>query len=827
MKKTMRLLLVIPNIDSYRAFLHDLYSELHAAGTEIHVACTMDSLWNRNASSLDLYAHFHPLGLPRGMSPIAHLVAAHKLNALVRRLRPDVVHAHFSAAIFTTALAWRNTWPPTLGSFQGLSFPQIRGLKGHLLKSAESWAASRFDTVSVLTPDDLQHLSRTAKRASILQTYSCGFGCDLEKFDPERISTMEQITLRARLGIKPDDRVFVFVGRFVEFKGFDLVVRTFLQIAGSHARLRLLLVGAQDPLHPSGLTQKENRALERCAQIIEVGHDPDVAKYLTISRAMVFPSRREGMPVCLMEALAMGLPVITRDSRGCRDVVRHKRDGLVLKNPTVDTLSAAIKCLAEDDNLHNQLSVEAFTGRQRFDRRTFVREQIELYQEFARPLSGFAKKPCRTCARFAVILLATLLCLISAGLGFARHSVGSFEYGQYYGYPADFSQTGLLVLNPHHRYFSQLPEESIKAPHGHLQHFYPAKDDDDFPYAELQALEAQQVASGGLPIFITATYEGKSRPVYFAWHLGLDSNGHPTTNPSTWGRPVNLRDETFIQFFVKNYVHEHMFQPPLQNYWLAVDNCSFSISLYGVLDDRGIFHAVDRFDRPFPQNDKDYLDSVIYFLKRLKVIAPQVRIIGNAGSMSDESRFAEVWAGFDGMINEDFLESLQSDGYSRDRVYKAFARCQWAEAADKVVILRALIPNDSSFEDKLRTAYVAYVILRGPNFYFAPRYSDDGAKGIPMSTYSQVQAALGTSSKAASSRVYNTGSRRPGYRLYWRETSNGIAYLNWSGKALTVQLPTGRQYVDRNGETVASITIPDLHGDYVRYSTDSLTRGTL
>jgi hypothetical protein len=159
----------------------------------------------------------------------------------------------------------------------------------------------------------------------------------------------------------------------------------------------------------------------------------------------------------------------------------------------------------------------------------------------------------------------------------------------------------------------------------------------------------------------------------------------------------------------------------LKNYWLAPDNCMFLIGDYGVLDDQNVNHSVDRFDPPFAQNDKDYLDSIVYFLSRLKQIAPDIHLMGNEGSMSDEARFSEVWAGFDGTTREDITQDFQPDSYSRDDVYSGYKRYQWEGPAGKVAMLRALLPNDSSFRDKLRTSYVAYLILRGPNFFFAPR----------------------------------------------------------------------------------------------------------
>jgi glycosyltransferase involved in cell wall biosynthesis len=383
----MRFLLVIPNINSYRAFLGELCSELNANYAQVHLACSIEGMMGQNASGQDSCVHFHPLRLPRGMNPIAHLKAARELDALVSQLRPDIIDAHFSAAIFTTALARRSSWPVTLGTFHGLSFPLVNGIKGRLLRTAESWAAGRFDSVCVLTQDDRKRLHEVAPGATVKVPYSSGVGCDLHNLSLDRVPASERQSLRKRLRIEPDDRVFIFVGRFVAFKGFDLTVRTFLQIAETDPQLRLLLVGARDPVHPSGLTSAEDRARKNCPQIIDVGWTADVASYLAISDVLVFPSRREGMPVCLMGALAMGVPVITCASRGCRDVVRHGRDGLVLRDCTADTLGTAMKRLAQDDGLRARFSAEALAGRQRFDRRIFIREQIDLYRQHAACMS--------------------------------------------------------------------------------------------------------------------------------------------------------------------------------------------------------------------------------------------------------------------------------------------------------------------------------------------------------------------------------------------------------------------------------------------------------
>src|SRR5262249_57137434 len=91
------------------------------------------------------------------------------------------------------------------------------------------------------------------------------------------------------------------------------------------------------------------------------------------------PSQREGMPVWLMEALAMGVPVITASTRGCREVVQHGVDGLVLADCAPSRIARAICDLASSPEMHGDFGRNALAGRQRFDRRIFVAQQVHAY----------------------------------------------------------------------------------------------------------------------------------------------------------------------------------------------------------------------------------------------------------------------------------------------------------------------------------------------------------------------------------------------------------------------------------------------------------------
>jgi glycosyltransferase involved in cell wall biosynthesis len=384
----MRLLLVVPNVSSFRSFLGDLAENLIGRGVDVSCACSTAALWGGGRLPVEDHIRWYHIPFPRGMNLPAHLRAATSLNRVVGVATPDLVHAHFSSAIFTTALAKRKSWPITIGTFQGIGFPMREGPAGTALRLAETWATKRLDHVWVLTDDDYARLRAAVPRASINRQEGWGFGCDLTRYEPTRVSVTEKAELRARLGLTAENVVFTFVGRFVSFKGFGLVVRAFLRLSEQDPAVRLLLVGARDCLHATGLTQEEERALKSASQIIHAGWQVEVQSYLAITDVVVFPSQREGIPVSLMEALAFGVPVITANSRGCRDVVRDHVDGIVLRDLNEGALVSAMRLLRLDRLLLSNLSRAALEGRRRFNRLNYIKAQGETYERLVRQQDG-------------------------------------------------------------------------------------------------------------------------------------------------------------------------------------------------------------------------------------------------------------------------------------------------------------------------------------------------------------------------------------------------------------------------------------------------------
>lgn len=371
----MKVLVLTPTNASY-AFLQTMLVQMRDKGWDMHFASS-DFTFGENVPA-NAGITFHSVPFPRGADVKGHLIAARHLRKLVADIQPDVIDVHFSATMLTCALARQANWPPVLATIQGLRFPTQSGARGKVEQWVECWSAKRMYSVTVLTADDYQALVDAGVGNAVLQK-ALGFGCNLEKFDSSLIAKDEKSHVRQEIGLREADLPLIFVGRKTAFKGFHRVVSAFSIVAEKHPELRLIVCGNADPIHPSGLTASQEHDYQTNKRIVDMGWVDNVRPLLAISYLNIFPSEREGMPVNLMESLAMGVPVVTFNSRGCRDVVSHESTGIVVKDLSPQTLADAISHLVENSDIRQRYSDTALAQRDKFNRQHFIDERMRVF----------------------------------------------------------------------------------------------------------------------------------------------------------------------------------------------------------------------------------------------------------------------------------------------------------------------------------------------------------------------------------------------------------------------------------------------------------------
>lgn len=223
------------------------------------------------------------------------------------------------------------------------------------------------------SPSVVEHLrTRAHMAASRLRCIPGGV-------DVERIKAAPPADRRA-LGLGDDEQVILWVGRFDPIKGLDELIDAFaIVVKENNAKLLLAGEGAYEPairrrVDQAGLVDR----------VMFLGRRTDVASLLKIADVFVLPSRTEGMPNALLEAMAAGRAIVTTDVPGCRDVVENEVTGMVVPSRDVGALAGALSRSIRLLTVRIRLGAAAaehvaarFTQRACFDR------YLSLYAEVA------------------------------------------------------------------------------------------------------------------------------------------------------------------------------------------------------------------------------------------------------------------------------------------------------------------------------------------------------------------------------------------------------------------------------------------------------------
>lgn len=316
----------------------------------------------------------------RGSNPLRELNAVLGLVRLYRGERPDLVH-HFTlksivfggVAAKLTGVSGRVSAVTGMGFVYGSDALLARVLRPFirlLLRMGMSGAGSR---VIVQNPDDARAIVdgnlADASRVRLIK----GSGVDTSRFRP---AGTESVADGAPVR-------FLFAARLLYDKGIADFVEAGRILRCAGLPVQLVVAGEPDAGNPASVSEGELAAW-RSEGIVEfLGHVRDLDQVMARMTAVVLPSRyREGVPRSLIEAAAAGLPIVTTDTPGCREIVEHGSNGLLVPPRDVQALAGAMRMLAENRALASEMGAR---GRAKvlaeFDERSVIERTLCVYGE--------------------------------------------------------------------------------------------------------------------------------------------------------------------------------------------------------------------------------------------------------------------------------------------------------------------------------------------------------------------------------------------------------------------------------------------------------------
>jgi glycosyltransferase involved in cell wall biosynthesis len=325
----------------------------------------------------------------------ADVATAIEFARLCRRLQPDIVHTHNpKPGVYGRIGARLAGVPVVVNTVHGLyALPGDRLAKRAIVYGLERVAATCSQAELPQNPEDLPVLRRL--RIPERKLHLLGNGVDLARFDPDAHAGARR-QVRTELHIADDEVVVGLVGRLVREKGYREVFEAARRVRAEHPRTRFVVVGPTDLDKADAITQEELDVAAGDAGVVFLGMRDDVERLYPAMDLYVLASYREGFPRSAMEAAAMGLPVVATDIRGCRQVVDHGVNGLLVPVRDALALATAIGELVGDEPRRRALGAAARTkALAEFDDRRQVATTLAVYDRLlaARGRRGHQGRP--------------------------------------------------------------------------------------------------------------------------------------------------------------------------------------------------------------------------------------------------------------------------------------------------------------------------------------------------------------------------------------------------------------------------------------------------
>lgn len=342
-------------------------------GHEVHIFA-QDTGKMEYLKSLGLI--IHPISLERGsINPFQTFKLFIDLNNKLKNIQPNIVHLVTIKPVLIGGIAAILAKVPSIVyAISGLGFVFTNSmLKAKILRLGiiplyRLALSAKNKTVIVQNLDDLRILRQYVSIPEDQTVLIPGSGVNLEQFQVSPIPLVNKTVLMAC--------------RLLADKGVYEFYRSVLLLKEKYPHIKFVLVGGIDSDNPASLTEQELSEWVQNGDLEWWGHQTNMSEVLSQATIVVLPSYREGMPKVLLEAQALGRPIVTTDVPGCREAIENGKTGFLVEVKNAQSLADAIEKLINNDELCLEFSHNArVLAEQKFDIKQVVNTHIHIYEK--------------------------------------------------------------------------------------------------------------------------------------------------------------------------------------------------------------------------------------------------------------------------------------------------------------------------------------------------------------------------------------------------------------------------------------------------------------
>ena len=373
----MRICFVLTSPFALNAFVAPAIRALLARGDKVTVV--IDAKAGPISADILGTIEIVDLHIARAISPLRDLLSLFALLRLFRDRRYDIVHSVTPKAGLLAMMAARLVGIPLrIHTFTGQVWATRSGAIRWLLRSLDGLLAACASALlvdSVSQRDFLVEQKVAAPgRLHVLGKGSIA-GVDTARFTPQQHKRDE---VRAALGVPLGAVLLLYIGRMHAEKGLLELAEAFTLLAPRHTELQLLLVGPDEGALQSALALLG--AYRDRAQVVGLTSEPQ--DYMAAADIFCLASHREGFGLSLIEAAATGLPCVASRVYGVTDAVVEGVTGLLVPVKDVDALAAALRLLADQPLLRQQMGANGRARAEKdFSQDAVVDAWLNFYQQ--------------------------------------------------------------------------------------------------------------------------------------------------------------------------------------------------------------------------------------------------------------------------------------------------------------------------------------------------------------------------------------------------------------------------------------------------------------
>lgn len=340
-------------------------------GHLVDIACNVNReissvLTNRGCKVFSIEFQRSPLKMQN------HL-AYKKLKELICKGEYDLVHTHTPIASACVRLACKNmNNVKVFYTAHGFHFFKGAPIKNWLIYyPIEKWLSRYTDTLITINREDYERARRSFKAKRV--KYIPGIGIDVNKF---KLTKVDKKTKRKEIGIPEDGFLVLTVGELNKNKNHETIIRAIAELYNSKIHYAICGKGMLEG-YLKNLAIK--LGLERNIHIL--GFRNDIAEICKVSDVFVFPSKREGLGLAALEAMACGLPIITSNIHGIVDYSLEGITGYTCKPIDVHGFGKAINILHQNEELRLKFGRHNYKLAEKFDNEVSMMGMRKIYEE--------------------------------------------------------------------------------------------------------------------------------------------------------------------------------------------------------------------------------------------------------------------------------------------------------------------------------------------------------------------------------------------------------------------------------------------------------------